>query len=69
MSFLQDGCPFKGLFKSKVAWFNALSIGLVLLDILGQTNIIKDNPDYSAIVVAVGNILLRFVTRVPLSDK
>lgn len=58
---------FKG--KSATVNFNVLGVALLALDIFSGLDIIKSNPDYSMIFVAVGNILLRLKTNKPLEDK
>lgn len=56
----------KGALKSKTIWFNAL---LYAVDVFGQFDFVKNDPDFAILVVTVGNILLRFVTKTSLKDK
>lgn len=52
-----------GIFKSKTIWFNLLSAVITIAGVLPVP------PEYSAVVVAVGNLGLRFVTNSALADK
>ena len=58
-----------GLTTSKTFWVNAGYAVIALLDFFCQTDFIKSNPDIAALVVAVSNILLRVITKVPLTGK
>jgi hypothetical protein len=60
---------FKGIFKSLTMGFNGLTIVLLILDVLGGTDIIKNNPDWAVLFTALSNILLRFKTNKGLADK
>lgn len=55
--------------KSMTLNFNALSIILLVLDVATGTDIVKNNPDVALMLTALGNILLRFKTNKPVSDK
>jgi hypothetical protein len=54
-----------GLFKSKVFYFNAITLGLEVANLLGPVL----PPGALTVVNAVGNIALRMITVEPLSDK
>ena len=58
-----------GLLHSKTFWVNAGYSVLAILDYAGQTDYIKNNPDVAFLIVTVSNVLLRFVTKVPLTAK
>lgn len=55
---------FLGLFKSKTFYFNLAVAAVGVL-----TDTVKDNPELSLLVTAGGNMLLRLLTKVPLSQK
>lgn len=62
----------KGAAKSNTVQFNGAAIVLWLLSQLGEVNFITDNPEYSALLagaVALVNLLLRFKTSKPLSER
>ncbi len=60
---------FWGLLKSKTFWLNASWIGVTVLELFGQLDVVKSNPDLVAISIAVSNILIRFATSKPLHEK
>lgn len=55
----------KGLLKSKVFWFNAITGSLELANVFAAVL----PPGSAMIINAVGNVALRFVTSEPLSAK
>lgn len=55
--------------KSMTLNFNAMAIVVFILDMLAGTDIIKNNPDYAMMITALMNILLRFKTKAPVSEK
>jgi len=57
----------KGLLKSKTFWFNALSIAILILGYLAENGILS--IQIQTLLVAIGNILLRTVTNVPVENK
>ena len=57
---------FWGVLKSKTVWFNVL---LYSVDVFGQFDFIKNDPDFAVLVATLGNIALRFVTNKALRDK
>jgi hypothetical protein len=55
----------KGLLKSKVFWFNLITIALEITNALATML-----PSATFLLInAVGNIILRFLTEKPLSEK
>lgn len=55
----------KPIWQSKTAIFNLLGLGVGVLQLLGQANVIS--PDNLALMMGAGNLLLRFVTNQPVS--
>lgn len=55
-----------GGLKSKTVWFNVL---LYSIDVIGQFDFIKNDPDLAILIATVGNIALRLVTTKALKDK
>ena len=55
----------KGLLKSKVFWFNAIT---GTLEIVNVCNAFIPH-EIAAAIIAVGNVALRFVTNKPLDQK
>lgn len=55
-----------GGLKSKTVWFNVL---LYSIDVIGQFDFIKNDPDLAILIATVGNIALRLVTKKALKDK
>lgn len=55
----------KGLLKSKVFWWNAITSVMEVAGLL--TGIVP--PGTSLVINAVGNIALRFLTTKPLGEK
>lgn len=53
----------KNAIKSKTIWFNLIT------GIVSVAGVLPIDPAVSALIVAVGNVALRFVTSVPLEDK
>jgi hypothetical protein len=61
-----------GAAKSNTVQFNGVVALLWFLDVLGDTSIIADNPEYTSVlggVMALVNILLRFKTKKPLEER
>lgn len=56
----------KGLFKSKTFWFNAASIVLIIANEFAGKLIPTET---ATIIISSCNIVLRILTKVPLSDK
>ncbi len=54
------------IFKSKVFWFNIVS---GCLEIINQSNGSIVPVQYSATIIMVGNIVLRYLTTKPVSEK
>ena len=50
----------KSILSSKLFWFNVLTAGAALLDVIPLP------PEYTAVAVGVINIALRFVTDKPV---
>lgn len=57
----------KGLLKSKVFYFNSISGVLILAQQLSGANILSAKD--LVVILAVGNFLLRFFTKLPLDQK
>jgi len=57
-----------GFWKSKTVWFNLLAGGLAAGNAVGFSDFQAD-PDLIALIMAVVNILLRFLTKKPLNEK
>lgn len=57
---------FKGLLKSKTFWFNFASIVLIIVNELAGKLI---PTEIATVVVSFCNILLRVLTKVPITDK
>lgn len=55
----------KGLLKSKVFWFNAVT---GTLEIVNVFNTVIPH-EVSAAIITIGNIALRFLTDRPLNEK
>ncbi len=55
-----------GLLKSKVFWANAITITLTILD---EATVKCVSAENKALIIAVLNILLRFATNKPLTEK
>jgi hypothetical protein len=55
----------KGLFKSRVFYFNVVTIGLEVANAFSATL----PPGALTLVNAIGNIALRMITSEPLADK
>lgn len=53
----------KSALKSKTIWFNLVT-GLISI-----AGVLPIDPATSALIVAVGNVALRFITTEPLSAK
>lgn len=53
----------KNALKSKTIWFNLIT------GVVSVAGILPIDPAISALIVAVGNVALRFVTSVPLEAK
>ena len=58
--FLEEARVSKSLFLSKIFWFNVLTAGAALLDVIPLP------PEYTAVAVGVINVALRFVTSTPV---
>jgi len=56
----------RGALKSKTVWFN---IALYAVDVIGQFDFIKNDPDLAILIATLGNIALRFVTKTGLRSK
>lgn len=59
----------RGLVKSKTVWYNSALIVAFAIDYMYENNLLGGDKDVIAITVAVGNLLLRFVTKKPLIEK
>lgn len=59
----------RGSITSKTVWFNALVVAGFVIDILAKTEFVRSNADLVVILTALGNIILRYVTTKPLSEK
>jgi hypothetical protein len=62
----------KGALKSNTVQFNGAAAILWFLEVLGQTNFISDDSQYSALlagIVALVNIVLRFKTKKALPER
>jgi hypothetical protein len=57
-----------GFLKSKTVWFNLLAGGLAAGNAIGFADFSAD-PDLIALIMAIVNILLRFLTKKPLGEK
>ncbi len=55
----------KSWYASKTVWFNVLGIAVVVGKLLGFSSFQLD-PTVEASVLAIANLVLRFVTRVPI---
>lgn len=55
-----------GLLKSKVFWANVITGALTILD---EATIKCLSAENKALIIAVLNVFLRFVTNKPLADK
>jgi hypothetical protein len=61
-----------GALKSNTVQFNGGVALLWFLDVLSESNLIANNPEYTALlggVVALVNIILRFKTKKPLNER
>jgi hypothetical protein len=59
---------FVGALKSKTMWFNVLTGILAVTNALqGQDSVVS--PEISALIIAVGNVILRVLTTKSLSSK
>ncbi len=56
----------KEFWKSKTFWFNCLAVGVYVAQSFGYTDF-KASPELMALVAAVVNIGLRFVTNTSVS--
>lgn len=59
-TMFEEASMSKSLFRSKTFWFNVLTAGAALLDVIPLP------PEYTAVAVGVINIALRFVTTQPV---
>jgi hypothetical protein len=57
-----------GYLKSKTIWFNLLAGGLAAGNAMGFADFQADS-DWIALIVAIVNIILRFLTKKPLGEK
>lgn len=57
----------KPFWQSKTFWWNMATLGLEVVQALGQVGVIP--PGTLMIVNAVGNVVLRFVTTQPVSMR
>jgi hypothetical protein len=53
----------KSIFKSKTFWFNVLGTAATVL--VNAANVLP--PQYSVIALGIGNLILRFVTKTPVT--
>ena len=53
--------------QSKTLWFNGVAAALEILQLFGPLNLMS--PEMLALGMGVGNILLRLVTKQPVSLK
>jgi len=59
----------KPFFKSRTFWLNAATLVVAILTALSNQELILEHPDaalWIAAAVAVGNVVLRFVTDTPI---
>jgi hypothetical protein len=61
----EAGVDAKSLFKSKTFWFNLIGGMVTLLQAQGVFALIPQ--PYDALVLAIGNVVLRIVTTQPVS--
>lgn len=60
----------KPLVKSKTFWINLVTIVAGIVTLIGGSDLIQENPQYAglaATVIGVVNILLRLVTKEPVT--
>ncbi len=60
----------KPLVKSKTFWVNLVSTAVALITTISGSELIQENPQLTgiaAVALAVGNILLRLVTKEPVT--
>ncbi len=60
----------KSMFRSKTFWINAITAVAGVLTTLGGSELIQDNPQVAGIaatVIGVVNVILRLVTKEPVS--
>lgn len=56
----------KNIFKSKTLWGNVLALALIAAQLFGVVPTVMD-PEKQAGIVALGNFILRFFTKQPVS--
>ena len=59
---IQDGKPW---YTSKTLWFNIVTLALGIVQLVSDVYIIPE--DYLALILGVGNLVLRFLTSKPLT--
>ena len=59
----------KPFWQSKTFWFNAIVLLVAVFEALGQLNLSWLNPEIVVVVLTIGNVLLRFVTKEPVTLK
>jgi hypothetical protein len=55
----------KQWFQSKALWFNIITIAIGFVEVISKTYPIS--PEMLAIIMGVGNIILRFLTGEPIA--
>ncbi len=56
-----------GAFHSRTVWFNVLTLALGIFELVTQTYTV--NPHTIFLFNGIGNLILRFVTTKPLSQR
>ena len=62
----------KSVLKSKTMWVNVFSAITAIIATLGGSDIIQQNPQvagYAATALAIANVILRLMTKVPVSIR
>ncbi|MDI6755339.1 MAG: hypothetical protein QME78_13210 [Thermodesulfobacteriota bacterium] len=59
----------KSIFKSKIFWANFIAIALIIIQALTGISPAEIGPERQGVILAVVNIIFRFVTKVPVNLK
>ncbi len=62
--------PGKKWYESRTLWFNLASLLVLVASILTDATLVSDPAvlKYAAIAVAIGNVILRFFTSMPIDN-
>jgi hypothetical protein len=59
----------KSILKSKIFWANLIAIVLIIIQAVAGISPAEIGPEYQGVILGVVNIILRFVTKGPVSLK